>query len=149
MLFRSGEIASGIAHELAQPLTAVLSQNQAGLRLARAAPGTPETVTGVLEANVRHAKRAGAIRDAQQARGMRVDTFFDRLRALRLLAVPLVTLALADAQERSGVLNARAFRAFPRRAVLSPPADTALERRLRHALVAASALLVGCALWLR
>lgn len=56
-----GEMASGIAHELAQPLTAVLSQSQAGLRLARAAPGTPEAVTGVLEANVRHAKRAGAI----------------------------------------------------------------------------------------
>jgi len=93
-------------------------------------------------------KRAGAIRDAQQARGMRVDTFSDRLRALRLLAVPLVTLALADAQERSGVLNGRAFRAFPRRAVLSPPPDTALERRLRHVLVAVSVLLVGCALWL-
>ncbi|MBI0534163.1 hypothetical protein D9599_01060 [Roseomonas sp. KE2513] len=56
-----GEMASGIAHELAQPLTAVLSQSQAGLRLARAAPETPEAVTGVLEANVRHAKRAGAI----------------------------------------------------------------------------------------
>lgn len=56
-----GEMASGIAHELAQPLTAVLSQSQAGLRLARAATETPEAVTGVLEANVRHAKRAGAI----------------------------------------------------------------------------------------
>ena len=56
-----GEMASGIAHELAQPLTAVLSQSQAGLRLAQAAPATPAAVTGVLEANVRHAKRAGAI----------------------------------------------------------------------------------------
>lgn len=56
-----GEMASGIAHELTQPLTAILSQSQAGLRLARAAPGTPDAVIGVLEADVRHAKRAGAI----------------------------------------------------------------------------------------
>lgn len=56
-----GEMASGIAHELTQPLTAVLSQSQAGLRLAHAAPGTPEAVIAALEANVRHAKRAGAI----------------------------------------------------------------------------------------
>lgn len=56
-----GEMASGIAHELTQPLTAILSQSQAGLRLARAAPGTPEAVIGALEANVRHAKRAGVI----------------------------------------------------------------------------------------
>lgn len=90
--------------------------------------------------------RAGAIRDAQQARGMRTDRMPDRIRALKLLIVPLVTLALADAQERADVLNGRAFRAFPRRSVLSPPPDTARQRALRYALVAAAVLVTGYAL---
>ncbi|MBF9234576.1 sensor histidine kinase [Microvirga alba] len=55
-----GEMASGIAHELTQPLTAILSQSQAGLRLAHASE-EPAQIIGVLEANVRHAKRAGDI----------------------------------------------------------------------------------------
>src|SRR5215210_6260427 len=56
-----GEMASGIAHELTQPLAAILSQSQAGLRLAKTSPGLAAEIAGVLEANVRHAKRAGAI----------------------------------------------------------------------------------------
>jgi signal transduction histidine kinase len=59
-----GEMASGIAHEITQPLTALLSGSQAALRLApRAAPGSPEMadLLAALEANVRQARRAGDI----------------------------------------------------------------------------------------
>lgn len=56
-----GEMASGIAHELTQPLTALLSQSQAGLRLATANPPDREVIAQVLAANVRQAKRAGDI----------------------------------------------------------------------------------------
>lgn len=53
-----GELASGIAHELTQPLTALLSQSQAARRLAR--PGSdPALLDQALEANVREARRAG------------------------------------------------------------------------------------------
>lgn len=53
-----GELASGIAHELTQPLTALLSQSQAARRLAR--PGSdPALLEQALEANVREARRAG------------------------------------------------------------------------------------------
>lgn len=55
-----GEMASGIVHELTQPLTAILSQSQAGLRLARAQDASAD-ILGVLEANARGAKRAGDI----------------------------------------------------------------------------------------
>lgn len=55
-----GELASGIAHELTQPLTALLSQSQAALRLA--APGGDKArLDEALGANVREAKRAGEI----------------------------------------------------------------------------------------
>ncbi|TCN48511.1 histidine kinase/DNA gyrase B/HSP90-like ATPase [Shinella granuli] len=56
-----GEMASGIAHELTQPLTALLSQSQAGRRLAAAAGLTDTPVDGVLAANVLQAKRAADI----------------------------------------------------------------------------------------
>jgi len=57
-----GEMASGIAHEITQPLTALLSQSQAALRLARrGAPGDREKLETALEANVQAAKRAGDI----------------------------------------------------------------------------------------
>ncbi|MCR6500066.1 ATP-binding protein [Shinella sp. CPCC 101442] len=56
-----GEMASGIAHELTQPLTALLSQSQAGRRIA-AANGLADTpIDTVLAANVLQAKRAADI----------------------------------------------------------------------------------------
>ena len=55
-----GELASGIAHELTQPLTALLSQSQAALRLHHS--GTDGgRLEEALDANVREARRAGDI----------------------------------------------------------------------------------------
>ena len=62
-----GEMASGIAHEITQPLTAILSQSQAGLRLARSGAAKPDELIGVLDANVRHALRAGEILERLRA----------------------------------------------------------------------------------
>jgi len=56
-----GELASGIAHELTQPLTALLSQSQAAMRLTTMPDGDPALLAQALEANVREAKRAGLI----------------------------------------------------------------------------------------
>jgi signal transduction histidine kinase len=56
-----GEMASGMAHELAQPLTAILSQAQAGLHLARR--GDVERLGTVLEDTVSQAQRAANILD--------------------------------------------------------------------------------------
>lgn len=73
-----GEMASGITHELTQPLAAILANSQAGLRLARAAraadpaaadgsAAADEEVAGVLAANVRLARRASDILDRLRA----------------------------------------------------------------------------------
>lgn len=54
-----GEMASGMAHELTQPLTAILAQSQAGRRLANR--GDAAALAPVLEDTVTQAKRASAI----------------------------------------------------------------------------------------
>ena len=54
-----GEMASGIAHELTQPLTAILSQAQAGRRLL--ARGDVAALEPVLDETILQTKRASAI----------------------------------------------------------------------------------------
>lgn len=56
-----GELASGIAHELTQPLTAILSQCQAGQRLAAREALDRPALLAAFEASARNAKRAGDI----------------------------------------------------------------------------------------
>lgn len=56
-----GEMASGMAHELAQPLTAILSQAQAGRHLARR--GDVARLSSVLDDTVSQAQRAANILD--------------------------------------------------------------------------------------
>ncbi|WP_291727433.1 ATP-binding protein [Leisingera sp. F5] len=54
-----GEMASGMAHELTQPLTAILAQAQAARHLA--ARGDTDRVAGILKEVVRQTRRASAI----------------------------------------------------------------------------------------
>lgn len=54
-----GEMASGLAHELTQPLTAILSQSQAGKHLATR--GDAFALSPVLDDTIKQAKRASAI----------------------------------------------------------------------------------------
>jgi signal transduction histidine kinase len=56
-----GEMASGLAHEITQPLTAILSQSQAGTRLIDANSDDTETVKQVLANISKQAKRGGDI----------------------------------------------------------------------------------------
>lgn len=56
-----GEMASGLAHEITQPLTAILSQSQAGMRLLTNRPDEVETVKQVLSNITQQAKRGGDI----------------------------------------------------------------------------------------
>ena len=56
-----GEIASGMAHELNQPLTAILSQSQAGVRLIARHDIDPVVIEKILENNISQSKRAADI----------------------------------------------------------------------------------------
>jgi C4-dicarboxylate-specific signal transduction histidine kinase len=56
-----GEMASGIAHELNQPLSAISTYCQSGLRIIDTFKERPEKLAHVLEASSQQAKRAGQI----------------------------------------------------------------------------------------
>lgn len=60
-----GELASGIAHELAQPVAAMLSQSQAARRAM--SMGRSDILEQALDANIREAKRAGDILSRMRA----------------------------------------------------------------------------------
>ena len=81
-----GEMASGIAHELAQPLAAMLAQSQAARRALTI--GRSDILERALDANIREAKRAGDILGRMRAYISGV--------AARLEEVPLAQ-ALAEA----------------------------------------------------
>lgn len=57
----TSEIAMGIAHEINQPLAAILSYNQACIRMLRQVPPDLREITRAMEASVAQAKRSGAI----------------------------------------------------------------------------------------
>ncbi len=56
-----GEMASGIAHELNQPLTAISTNAQAGIRLLESSNADTETCVDVMERIANQADRAGEI----------------------------------------------------------------------------------------
>ncbi|MEZ5541000.1 MAG: ATP-binding protein [Pseudomonadota bacterium] len=56
-----GEMASGIAHELNQPLTAISTYCQSGLRILENIEDKPDKLVHILEASSQQAKRAGEI----------------------------------------------------------------------------------------
>ncbi|MFJ5370477.1 sensor histidine kinase, partial [Bosea sp. CER48] len=99
-----GEMASGIAHEITQPLTAILSQSQAGLRLARSGVAKPDELIGVLDANVRHALRAGEILERLRAYVTRREPQ-PKPNDLNQIVRNVVALTQRDLQERGIVLQ--------------------------------------------
>ncbi len=95
------------------------------------------------------AARVHSIREAQEARGWRRGgSPLHRLRGLLLLISPLITSALIEADQRSHVLNQRAFRAFPRRTPLRPVGEARWEKPARLTLIGLAVLQAGAWPWL-
>jgi PAS domain S-box-containing protein len=57
----TGAIAKSLAHELSQPLAAILNNAQAGVRFMKKDPVDLQEITGILHDIVRDEKRAGAV----------------------------------------------------------------------------------------
>ncbi len=98
-----GEMASGIAHELTQPLTAMLSQSQAGLRLIEQGADASAMVP-ILQANVRLARRSGEILDRIRSYVSQRDPVVTAA-ALNPLVGGVADLARADLQARGITLE--------------------------------------------
>lgn len=89
-------------------------------------------------------ERAGEIVAAQRARGMDTEgRIWRRARGVIPLAAPVVFGALAEVEERTMALEARAFSAPGRQTLLRVPPDRAADRLLRWAALLAIAAIVG------
>jgi energy-coupling factor transport system permease protein len=92
-------------------------------------------------------ERAGEITDAQRARGLDTEgSPWRRLRGVLPLAGPMISGALAEVEERTLALEARAFAAPMRRTVLRRLPDSSAERLLRWSVALGSAAVIVLAL---
>jgi len=74
-----GELSGGIAHELNQPLTAILSNAQAAQRFLRDRSATPEAIGEILQDIILADQRAGEVIRRLHALFKRGETQFERL----------------------------------------------------------------------
>ena len=81
--------------------------------------------------------RADAILEAQQSRGLVIHSLPSRIRALVPLIGPLVVGALVDVEERSMVLELRAFAATNRPTRMAVLIDSSAQRAVRAACISA------------
>jgi energy-coupling factor transport system permease protein len=88
-------------------------------------------------------ERAGEIVDAQRSRGMDTEgRIWRRARGVLPLAAPVVFGALAEVEERTMALEARAFSAPGRQTLLRVPADRPVHRAIRWAAILALVVIV-------
>jgi ABC-type cobalt transport system, permease component CbiQ and related transporters len=83
-------------------------------------------------------ERAGAILEAQQARGLSLEgSFVRRIRALVPLVGPVLLGSLVDVRERTFALEARGFGARPGRTAYRVVTDPPIDRWLRIMIILA------------
>lgn len=91
--------------------------------------------------------RAGAILEAQQARGLSMKgSFVGRMRKLVPLVTPVLLGSLVDVRERTFALEARGFGARPDRTAYRVVADPPIDRWLRLLILAGAVVVVLVAL---
>ena len=94
-----GQMASTMAHELNQPLTAVMNYLEAGRQLIAAGMGGPERVSEMMEKAIAQAQRAGEV--IRQLRGFVSKGESDRrIQNLNQLVEEALALALVGARQR-------------------------------------------------
>ncbi|VBB15635.1 sensor histidine kinase [Burkholderia stabilis] len=124
-----GEMAAGLAHELSQPLTAIVTHTRAAERLLDA-PDERDSVRRALQTSVAQAKRAAAILD--RLRTAMMSTRDDERRALDpdALMASLLFLHADDAAREHVALTWR--NATPRE---RPVADPVAVEQILHNLI--------------
>ena len=127
-----GELASGIAHELTQPLTALLSRSQAALRLARADRPDMAMISEALDVNVREAKRAGEM--LKRMRDYASNKAPERARQdLNAIVAEVVALTRTDLERRGVVLVLELGEPAPEAVVDAIEMEQVLHNLIRNA----------------
>jgi two-component system sensor kinase FixL len=94
-----GQMASTMAHELNQPLTAVMNYLEAGRQLLATGAGSPERIAEMMEKAIGQAQRAGAV--IRRLRGFVSKGEAERrIQSLNQLVEEAVALALVGARQR-------------------------------------------------
>lgn len=95
-------------------------------------------------------RQLAIIHEAQRARGVPLDEgWYQRLRAMPALIIPLTHNALNDLAVRGAALDMRAFRIHNRRTTLWAPADSTLQRVARYTMILLMLTEFGAWIWLR
>ena len=133
-----GELASGIAHELTQPLTALLSRSQAALRLSRAERPDMAMISEALGVNVREAKRAGEM--LKRMRDYASNKAPERARQdLNAIVAEVVALTRTDLERRGVALVLELGEPAPEAVVDAIEMEQVLHNLIRNAAEAVGA----------
>ena len=117
---------------------------------SRLPPGVAYLFAGPLLVVEQLKRQLAIIHEAQRARGVPLDErWYQRLRAIPALIVPLTHNALNDLVVRGAALDMRAFRLHRRRTTLWAPEDSTLQCIARYTMVFAMLTEAGVWIWLR
>ncbi|MBA7799965.1 energy-coupling factor transporter transmembrane protein EcfT [Citrobacter freundii] len=117
---------------------------------SRLPPGVAYLFAGPLLVVEQLKRQLAIIHEAQRARGVPLDEgWYQRLRAMPALIVPLTHNALNDLVVRGAALDMRAFRLQRRRTTLWAPEDSNLQRIARYTMILAILVETGVWIWLR
>ncbi|EFE0748556.1 ECF transporter S component [Escherichia coli] len=117
---------------------------------SRLPPGVAYLFAGPLLVVEQLKRQLAIIHEAQRARGVPLDEgWYQRLRAMPALIIPLTHNALNDLAVRGAALDMRAFRIHNRRTTLWAPADSTLQRVARYTMILLMLTEFGAWIWLR
>lgn len=117
---------------------------------SRLPPGVAYLFAGPLLVVEQLRQQLSIIHEAQRARGVPLDEgWYQRLRAMPALIVPLTHNALNDLAVRGAALDMRAFRLHRRRTTLWAPKDSTFQRMARYSMVFLMLAEAGVWIWLR
>lgn len=117
---------------------------------SRLPPGIAYLFAGPLLVVEQLKRQLTIVHEAQRARGVPLDEgWYQRLRAMPALIVPLTQNALNDLTIRGAALDMRGFRLHRARTTLWAPKDSVLQRVARYGMVLLILAEAGVWIWLR